>query len=97
MAKTVKEVLSEEELKSIKDEVTADVMALAEQINFWEKVLGRQLKSAEMCYVKQMKDDNIPLSEQVIAYGITVKNCEKFSFPYFWKVLENRLNGTHGK
>lgn len=79
-------VLSEEELKAIED----DVRELGEQIVFWEKVVGRQLKGTEMTYVKYIKDKKIPLHEQVIAYGITVKNCEKFSFAYFWKVLENR-------
>lgn len=88
-----KSILTEEERKAIED----DVRALGEQVMFWSEVIDRPLKQSEYIYVKYIKEQNIPLSKQVRAYGITVKNCEKFSFPYMAKIISNWIEEGRAK
>lgn len=58
---------------------------------FLENVFQRTLKQSESEYIKLWASKQIPLWDIVRAYGVMMKKCEKPSFLYMAKILENEI------
>lgn len=60
-----------------------------EYAELFVNVIPRPLKVSEYITIKLWEEQNVPLHELIKAYGLTMKNCNKFSFPYMTKIIEN--------
>lgn len=62
---------------------------IEEYIIFMTEVFQRNMKMSELSQIKSWDEQEVPFSEITRAYGIMMKACERPSFPYIAKVIEN--------
>lgn len=62
---------------------------LEEYIAFMTEVFQRNLRLSELNRIKEWLKQDVSLSEITRAYGTMMKKCDKASFAYMAKIIEN--------
>lgn len=83
-------LMEDEYLKAQNPKKDADETEIYNIYSLWSKVIGRPLKTSEKKLIEAWNKSGVPLSELIIAYGITMKKCDNFVFPYFEAIVNNR-------
>lgn len=62
---------------------------VTEYVDYLSEVFGRYLKHYEEVIVEFWVKWEVSYSEMTRAYGLMMRNCEKPSFPYMAKIIQN--------